>query len=170
VSDAFGRSFSGCSRKFLNLSFAFFIHFFDNLRNGAFLFHTDFILNSLTQVSDRGLTALGSSLQDMKILTNLSLVFPYFFQNSLRQFQTRLREIFPIFVDFHFCQFSIDSVLTRLSRRRICSFFCRHRVHINKFIYIFQHRADTFWNINYSKNVPRPLLKFIPIPTPLFSK
>ena len=53
-----------------------------------------FLKNSFTEVSDLGLDALGSSLKDLKSLTNLSLNFEYFFNYYFSPYQTHLRTVF----------------------------------------------------------------------------
>ena len=49
-------------------------------------FITIFIKNRVTKVSDQGLAALGSFLNYMKSLTNLSLDFSYFFHDYFSEF------------------------------------------------------------------------------------
>ncbi len=48
------------------------------IANAKFIFDNDVFLNSPTQVSDNGLSALGTALKELKSLTNLSLNFRYF--------------------------------------------------------------------------------------------
>ena len=64
--------------------------------------------NRSTKVSDQGLAALGSSLKDLKRMTNLSLIFEYYLKDYFSQFQTYLRAVFlvaPEVFEFEFCIF-----------------------------------------------------------------
>ena len=75
--------FCGCSRKAMNLSFAFyplFSHFLFYAKDRPFLIAIN-LKNRSTQVSDQGHAALGSSLKKLRSLTNLSLNFGYFFKD-----------------------------------------------------------------------------------------
>ena len=47
------------------------------IANAKFIFDNDVFLNRRTQVSDNGLSALGTALKELKSLTNLSLNFRY---------------------------------------------------------------------------------------------
>jgi hypothetical protein len=76
------------------------------LLRGASFFDGDFFKYSLTKISDKGPTALGSSIINLKSLTNLSLNFRYFFKEYFNQFQTHLRAVFlasPEALYFEFC-------------------------------------------------------------------
>ncbi len=48
------------------------------MANAKFIFDNDVFLNRDTQVSDPGLSDLGTGLKELKSLTNLSLNFRYF--------------------------------------------------------------------------------------------
>ncbi len=49
------------------------------IANAKFIFDNDVFLNRHTNVSDNGLSALGTALKELKSLTNLSLNFQYFY-------------------------------------------------------------------------------------------
>ncbi len=59
-----------------------------------FVFDNDVFINSNTQVSDPGISALGTGLKELKSLTNLSLHFRYFYFNSLIHFRKTLSQGF----------------------------------------------------------------------------
>ncbi len=46
--------------------------------NAKFIFNNDVFLNRSTEVSDPGLSALGTGLKELKSLTNLSLNLMYY--------------------------------------------------------------------------------------------
>ncbi len=48
------------------------------MANAKFIFDNDVFLNRSWQVSDNGLSALGTALKELKNLTDLSMEFTYF--------------------------------------------------------------------------------------------
>ena len=90
--DAFAHSFMPAQERLWIWVLNFFSLFLFYAAEPLFLY-SNILKNRFTKVSDHGCAALGSSITDMKILTNLSLNFWYFFKEYFGQCQTHLRAV-----------------------------------------------------------------------------